>query len=177
MASVVSTIAGGLETPDFLELRKNPSSRDRERERENDGPRSLYQVLPERQTNVRGIMGSERGYDVSNVAGAPIPVLGDERGTKVRSNFATDLLSADVMSSQRKAGGVDLSLDASEIEGLSPEELKRRYEAHARGSAGVPGAGNKEDFSDMVAKEMAKKKQKMDRDRDGRGKGGKEFKF
>jgi hypothetical protein len=29
-------------------------------------------------------MGSERGYDVGAVAGAPIPVLGDERGTKVR---------------------------------------------------------------------------------------------
>jgi splicing factor 3B subunit 2 len=28
-------------------------------------------------------MGSERGYDVSAVSGAPIPVLGDERGTKV----------------------------------------------------------------------------------------------
>jgi splicing factor 3B subunit 2 len=55
--------------------------------------------------------------------------------------------------------------------------LRRKYDAHARGNAGVPGAGSRgEDFSDMVAKEMAKKKQKMDRDRDGR-KGGKEFKF
>ena len=73
---------------------------------------------------------------------------------------------------QRKANGVDVSIDAAELEGLSEEELRRKYEAHSRGSAGVPGAG-KEDFSDMVAKEMAKKKQKMDRD----GKKGKEFKF
>ena len=84
MASVVSTVAGGLETPDFLELRKNavraPSEVD-------GAPRSLYQVVPERQTSVRGLMGSERGYDVSAVtgAGAAIPVLGDERGTKVCS--------------------------------------------------------------------------------------------
>lgn len=35
--------------------------------------------------------------------------------------------------------------------------------------------GSKEDFSDMVAKEMAKKKQKMERERDN--KKGKEFKF
>lgn len=73
---------------------------------------------------------------------------------------------------------MDVSIDAAELEGLSEEELKRKYEAHARGNAGVPGGGNKEDFSDMVAKEMHKKKQKMDRDRDGK-KGGKdkEFKF
>jgi splicing factor 3B subunit 2 len=49
---------------------------------------------------------------------------------------------------------------------LTEEELKRKYEAYARSSAGVPGG--KEDFSDMVAKEMAKKKQKMEREKDGK---------
>lgn len=82
MASVVSTVAGGLETPDFLELRKN-SARSAPEATES-GPRSLYQVVPEKQTSIRGLMGSERGYDVSGVSGAPIPVLGDDRGTKVR---------------------------------------------------------------------------------------------
>ncbi|KAG5640090.1 hypothetical protein DXG03_001258 [Asterophora parasitica] len=154
MASVVSTVAGGLETPDFLELRKGRTVSEA---MESSGPRSLYQVVPEKQTLVRGLMGSERGYDVSAVSGAPIPVLGDERGTK------------------RKANGIDVSIDASELEGLSEEELRRKYDAYSRGSAGVPGA-NKEDFSDMVAKEMAKKKQKMEKDRETR-KGGKEFKF
>ncbi|KAF5378343.1 hypothetical protein D9615_008709 [Tricholomella constricta] len=153
MASVVSTVAGGLETPDFLELRKGRTVS----EAVESGPRSLYQVVPEKQTSVRGLMGSERGYDVSAVSGAPIPVLGDERGTK------------------RKANGIDVSIDASELEGLSEEELRRKYDSYSRGSAGVPGA-NKEDFSDMVAKEMAKKKQKMERERDTK-KGGKEFKF
>lgn len=85
MTSVVSTVAGGLETPDFLELRKH-SGRSTS-EASDSGPRSLYQVVPERQTSVRGLMGSERGYDVSAVASAPIPVLGDERGTKVRAMF------------------------------------------------------------------------------------------
>lgn len=56
---------------------------------------------------------------------------------------------------------------------MSEEDLRRKYDAHSRGNAGVPGAVNQEDFSDMVAKEMAKKKQKMDRD----AKRGKEFKF
>ncbi|KAF9242070.1 hypothetical protein BU15DRAFT_86996 [Melanogaster broomeanus] len=143
-ASVVSTVAGGLETPDFLELRKTAPTR--EREREETGPRSLYQVVPEKQTSVRGLMGSER---------APIPVLGDERGTK------------------RKANGVDVSLDAAELEGLSEDELRRKYDQYSRGSAGV--TGSKEDFSDMVAKEMAKKKQKMDKEREM--KKGKEYRF
>lgn len=86
MASVVSTVAGGLETPDFLELRK---AAPRAAAEPDSGPRSLYQVVPEKQTNIRGLMGSERGYDVSSVAnvGASIPVLGEERGTKVRLSF------------------------------------------------------------------------------------------
>lgn len=83
--SVVSTVAGGLETPDFLELRK--TSGRASSEATDNGPRSLYQVVPEKQTAVRGLMGSERGYDVSAVSGAPIPVLGDERGTKVRASL------------------------------------------------------------------------------------------
>ena len=56
---------------------------------------------------------------------------------------------------------------------MSEEELRRRYDQASRGSAGVPGA--KEDFSDMIAKEMAKKKQKMDRERENRKE--KDFKF
>ncbi|THH12938.1 hypothetical protein EW146_g7231 [Bondarzewia mesenterica] len=156
MISVVSTVAGGLETPDFLELRKN-AARPVSEAPDTSGPRSLYQVLPEKQANVRGLMGSERGYDVSGVSGAPIPVLGDERGTK------------------RRVGGVDVSIDAAQLEGMSEDELRRRYDEHARGAAGVPGA-NREDFSDLVAKEMGKKRQKMEADKE-RGKKGKEFKF
>ncbi|KAG6331856.1 hypothetical protein ID866_7232 [Astraeus odoratus] len=154
LTSVVSTVAGGLETPDFLELRKTT----RETKADSDsGPRSLYQVVPEKQTSVRGLMGSERGYDVSAVSSGqgPVPVLGEERGTK------------------RKANGVDVSLDASELEGMSTEDLRRKYDQHSRGSAGVPGS--KEDFSDMVAKEMAKKKQKMDREKETRR--GEKYKF
>lgn len=83
MTSVVSTVAGGLETPDFLELRKNAGRA--QSEVSDSGPRSLYQVVPEKQAAVRGLMGSDRTYDVSAVAGpnAAIPVLGDDRGTKV----------------------------------------------------------------------------------------------
>ena len=51
-----------------------------------------------------------------------------------------------------------MSLDASELEGMSEDELRRKYDTHAKSNAGVPGS--KEDFSDMVAKEMARNKQK-----------------
>ena len=82
MASVVSTVAGGLETPDFLELRKNAT---RVSDAGDSSSRSLYQVVPERQTSVRGLMGSDRAYDISGVSGTAqnLPVLGEERGTKV----------------------------------------------------------------------------------------------
>jgi splicing factor 3B subunit 2 len=80
MASVVSTVAAGLETPDFLELRKTSAAP----ARDEIGSRQLYSVLPEKQTSVRGLMGSERGYEVSGVVGASVPVLGEERETKVR---------------------------------------------------------------------------------------------
>lgn len=79
MASVVSTVAAGLETPDFLELRKTSTAP----VRDEGGNRQLYSVLPEKQTGVRGLMGSERGYDVGGVVGASVPVLGEERGNKV----------------------------------------------------------------------------------------------
>ena len=68
-----------------------------------------------------------------------------------------------------------MSIDASELEGMSEDELRRRYEEQARGRAGVPGGGG-EDFSEMVAKEMAKKRQKMEAERE-RGKKSKDFKF
>jgi len=143
MQSVMSSVRGGLETPDFLELRKGRAPSELS---ETPLPnRSLYQVLPEKQTAVRGLVGSERGYDVSAVSGAPanVPVLGEERASK-------------------RKNGVDVTIDSSELEGLSEEQLRAKYEAASRGNSGVPGAGNGEDFGDMIAREMAKKKQKMD---------------
>ena len=168
MTSVGSTVAGGLETPDFLELRKN-SMRAASETVPDGGPRSLYQVVPEKQTSVRGLMGSERGYDVSGVSGAPISVLGDERGSEVRTYSCACSTATDNTFTQRKANGVDISIDAGELEGLSEDALKKRYAEHSRGSAGV--AGSREDMSDIVAKgmaDMAKKKQKMDSEREGR---------
>ena len=71
---------------------------------------------------------------------------------------------------------MDVTIDSSELEGLSEEQLRAKYDAASKGNAGVPGAANREDYSDMIAKEMAKKKQKMDKDKGSKGKE-KEYKF
>ncbi|GAA5913443.1 U2 snRNP complex subunit CUS1 [Sporobolomyces salmoneus] len=149
LESVASTVPGGLETPDFLELRKRRettnATQEEEAEEEDSGPKELYQVLPEKESRMRGFMGSDRTYDVSALSrgggggaggGAKAPVLGqEERGTK------------------RKAGGVDIALDAADLEGLTENELRQRYEA-----AGNQRGGTHEDFSDFAAKEVAKRR-------------------
>lgn len=83
--SVTSTVPGGLETPDFIDLRKN-------REKTADmsagpsGPRDLYTVIPERESSSRGFMGSTTTYDVGGAARGPsagAAVLGADEGRKV----------------------------------------------------------------------------------------------
>lgn len=69
-----------------------------------------------------------------------------------------------------------MSIDASELENLSDAELRARYDAASRGSAGVPGAANREDFSDLIAKEMRERDRKRQRVDQKRGKE-KDFKF
>lgn len=85
----VSTVAAGLETPDPLELWKISATP----AQDEGGNRQLYSVLPEKQMNVCGLMGSKRGYDISGGVGASVPVLGDERGIKVRSYHTAILLT------------------------------------------------------------------------------------
>ena len=149
MTSVVSTVAGGLETPDFLDLRKNAGVRALP-DATDTGPKQLYQVVPERQTAIRGLMGSERGYDVAGLAhgggSANLPVLGQEqRGNK-------------------RKGGVDVSIDAAELEGMSEDQLRRHYAEASRSGTGngVHVPGGREDFSDMVVENTKKQRQKQD---------------
>lgn len=94
--SVTSTLPGGLETPGFMELRKDVRSGAARsgdvQDDQDDGPKELYQVIQEREQslNGQGMMGSDRIYDLSSnarragVSGNAPPVLGrEERGTKV----------------------------------------------------------------------------------------------
>lgn len=148
--SVASTVPGGLETPDFIELRKRRAAR--EETDEPSGPKELYRVIPERETSVKGFMGSSTAYDLSAAA----PVLGDDRGTK------------------RKSGDVDVSIDADD---LTPAQLKAKYEAaKSEGSkVYVPGAyADRSDFEDVISSET-KKRARRD-EKKGKEKGEK-FKF
>ncbi|KAB5585762.1 hypothetical protein GE09DRAFT_37306 [Coniochaeta sp. 2T2.1] len=118
------------------------------------GPRSAYTVVPERQGRVEGFFGSDRTYDLSKQPSSGIPVLGQE----------------DSSSRKRKPGDIDVALDPDALvsgQGLSKEELKRRYEAGRKEEG--PGAqwskgGYDDSLSDMIAQE-ARKRQKRD---DGR---------
>lgn len=86
LASITSTVPGGLETPDFLELRKRRDGTAVSEPEPDSGPKSLYQVIPEKETKVTGFMGSERVYDVRGISqqGHNVAMLGQEdRGTKV----------------------------------------------------------------------------------------------
>jgi hypothetical protein len=105
---MVSTVPGGLETPDFLELRKNT----RQETEEPSGPRELYTVIPERETTSRGFMGSSTAYDVGALgkkgSGAPAAgVLGADDGVKkvsrFRSQFVNVLFQANNQCSARLA--------------------------------------------------------------------------
>ncbi|BEI86931.1 hypothetical protein CcaverHIS002_0702770 [Cutaneotrichosporon cavernicola] len=138
--SVTSTVPGGLETPDFVDLRKRrerPETEDRP-----SGPRELYTVIPERESSVKGFMGSSTAYDLSAAA----PVLGEDRGTK------------------RKSGDVEVSLDGDED--LTPAQLKAKYDA-ARAETSrvhVPGANvDRSEFDDIVSSETKKRARKEEK--------------
>ena len=146
--SQVSTVPGGLETPDFIELRKQQRAGT-----ESTGPKELYQVVPERETSVRGFMGSSTGYDLGNISKTGTGVLGDESGRK------------------RKAGDVEIAIDADED--LTQAQIKEKYEAEraAKNKVHVPGANvDRSEFDEVVSGEMKKRQRKETGDRDRRGK-------
>ncbi|KAI7858546.1 hypothetical protein BDC45DRAFT_457485 [Circinella umbellata] len=152
--SGMTSVASGLETPDFIELRKEV----RRTEEEDEGqPRQLYQVLPEVQKNITGYMGSQHGYDMSTV---------EQKGDEAPA----------VRSSKRKMGeNVDVAIDPSELEsGLDESTLRAKYDAHLKSK--LPGAD--EDLSDMYAEHAANRQAKKMRSQESKKEGKKrEFKF
>jgi len=122
-----------------------------EAEMENNDTPQLYTVLPEKRTDRVGqaMMGSTHVYDVAAAS-----------------------------SSQKSSGGVELSLDPSELERLDPDSMAARYEQTLREQQNNDG---KEDFSDMVAEHAAKQKTKRKRQQQQtdtkQAKKYKEFKF
>ncbi|CAO1620507.1 unnamed protein product [Sympodiomycopsis kandeliae] len=168
LASVTSTVPGGLETPDFLELRKQGrggTSTPHDVRPESSSNRSLYQVIPERQAAMQGFMGSERGYDLPSNS---VPVLGTEsesRGTKRKSTSS-----------------VEVSFDPSELENMSESELQHKYDelkqkekqnsTLGKGSLDTSG----QDLN-ILREELSRKRQQQEERRRERGNEGKGFRF
>ena len=71
---------------------------------------------------------------------------------------------------------MDLSIDAAELEGMSEDQLRKRYEEGNRAS-GVHVPGSKEDFSDMVAENAAQTAKKRQKESGKRREKEKDFKF
>ncbi|CAG8602971.1 15286_t:CDS:10, partial [Dentiscutata heterogama] len=126
-------LPSGLETPDIIELRKYSKP-------DEDEPKPLYTVLPQKDTNISGFMGSQHAYDLSAAA-----TTGGVKGAK-RKVVGT---------------GIDVALDPSEMANLDEETLRAIFEEAQQ--ANKP-EGSREDFSDLVAEhasKQAKKRQKL----------------
>ncbi|CAG8566006.1 7892_t:CDS:10 [Diversispora eburnea] len=139
--SGISSVPSGLETPeyielqtpDFIELRKYSKPEEEE-------PKQLYTVLPQKESNVAGFMGSQHVYDLTAASGTG---TGTAKGRKAVGT------------------GVDVALDPSEMANLDEETLRAKFEEAQQ--ANQP-EGAHEDFSDMVAEyasKQAKKRQKI----------------
>lgn len=143
MASAVPTEIGTTENiSGEFDVRKHHRGTETE---ESVHPRSAYQVIPERQTNVSGFFGGDRAYDLSSSSGKP-PVLGVDDQTRKR----------------KKPGDVEVSVDLDTLQsgdGLNKENLQNLYETQ-RQQQNQPQWGFQEDLSDMIAQESRKRLRK-----------------
>lgn len=105
--SVTSTVPGGLETPEFVELRKQ---RRQESEAPGPGPsqpRDLYQVIPEREASSRGFMGSSTSYDMSTVGSGPAVLGADDLSKKVSAALQTAQCVLTIIAKSGRRRGVN----------------------------------------------------------------------
>ncbi|TPX31144.1 hypothetical protein SmJEL517_g05463 [Synchytrium microbalum] len=162
-SGLASSVPSGLETPEFIELRKDRRTMDEQ-------PKSLYTVIPERATNISGFMGSERVYDIS---------AAQAQAAAVASTSMPDQLPRKRKGFSSTPSGVEVALNPEDMMTengvLDSELLKKRYEETLEERA---AANPKEDFSDLVAEHAQKQSKKRKTDTGGSKKGKeKEFKF
>lgn len=141
-STVPSEFVGAESVSGEFDVRKHHRGTDTE---ESVHPRSAYQVIPEKQTNVQGFFGGDRAYDLTASSGKP-PVLGADDSNRKR----------------KKPGDVEVSVDLDAIQsndGISKESLQDMYETQ-RQQQNQPSWGFKEDLSDMIAQESRKRLRK-----------------
>ncbi|RMZ86688.1 hypothetical protein DV736_g6084, partial [Chaetothyriales sp. CBS 134916] len=148
MTSAMPSELGGTETISEFDLRKRRGT-DTE---ETTGPRSAYQVIPERQTRVEGFFGGDRAYDLSG-GHHNLPVLGQDDNRK-----------------RKRAGDVDVSMNPDALQaqdGMSKEDLQKAYDQQRKAEQN-PGWDFQEDLSDMIAAESRKRLKKDEEKRSSR---------
>ena len=182
-ASVSTTVpGGGLQTPAFIDVRKDGRPSGLDSVVDDESGKELYTVVPEKDTSVEGLMGSERGYDIGGLSKHNAPVLGKEdRGTKVCNLLTYKLHYIYKDYCQRKPGDVDLAINPDDVGKLTDEEIRKAYEAQSQGIRSkvyVPGVDRSEDFTDILKEEHGKRQRREERRRVERNEEKKEkFKF
>ncbi|KAF9405245.1 hypothetical protein BGZ94_003674, partial [Podila epigama] len=132
--SGLQSVASGLETPDFIELRKDNR---RSQQADDDEPKQLYTVLQQKQTSITGFMGSQHVYDLSSAA-----------SSKKRKNM----------------GEVDVELDPSELENMDAETLQEKYEQGLQASMPEAHREDLSDLvGEHLANQAKKRKQAQDK--------------
>jgi len=154
--------------PEVLEIRKERryadcASDSQRRPDRDEGPKQLYQVIPDKATQISGFMGSERVYDLSKVQ-APVSAIP---------------LSGNIK--KRKADEVEVSLnpDVFTEDGLDADEVLKAYESKVGEKKGPKPAGANEDLSDLMEEHAKKAQEKRKRAEERRKEGKKKdsFKF
>jgi len=137
-SGIASAVPAGLQTPEFLELRKSRFDVAPEPSVQED--RELYRVLPETTTK-KGFLGNQ-GYGISR------PVLDEDMPTSVCLPISPTLMI--------QGKGVDVALDPSQLENLTKAELRALHDKElARKQNEKRGYTQQEDMSDMVAEHAA----------------------
>ncbi|KAF6264232.1 hypothetical protein COO60DRAFT_1621623 [Scenedesmus sp. NREL 46B-D3] len=136
IATGISSLQSGLETPDVaLNLRKQGDS---VAGTESAQHPQLYTVLEQRKANVgTGLLGTDHTY-----------VIPGAEGGKRKPGAAGG------------APDVEVTLSPEELEGLDNEGIRALYEAKMA-AAQHAAQGEREDFSDMVARHAASQKRKI----------------
>lgn len=151
---------GGVESSMAGEFDLRKQRRGYETEESTAGPRSAYQVIPERQARAEGFFGSDRVYDLSKNKGN-VPVLGQEDDSRKR----------------KKPGDVDVALDPEALashDGISKDELRRKFD-EGRKEDGIGAQWQyDDDLSEMIAQESRKR---IKRDEEKHGDKKKEAKY
>ncbi|OLL24850.1 Splicing factor 3B subunit 2 [Neolecta irregularis DAH-3] len=128
-----SSVPSGIETPDFIELRKQRA--------QEDDQAQLYTILPEKEKSIRGFMGSQHGYDMSSVNKPPM--LTDQPARK-------------------RKGDVDVAIDPEALESgrLSKDAVKAAYDGEIDRQK-LERQAFQEDLSDMVTEHSQRQNKKI----------------